>query len=150
MASTLSFRNLDVSVDDPVETWPLEAIATALARGGLSDWRRIIAAVRRDPWGPTARAVEQVLNYERPYGVAELMETAIARIRSAAEKTERSEVAQEMREILQASGLNQAEFASRIGTSRTRLSTYLSGRVTPSAALMLRARRVRERSQPST
>jgi hypothetical protein len=33
MASTLSFRNLDVSVDDPVETWPLEALATALARG---------------------------------------------------------------------------------------------------------------------
>jgi hypothetical protein len=29
----------------------------------------------------------------------------------------------------------------RLGTSRTRLSTYMSGRVTPSAALMLRMRR---------
>ncbi len=35
-----------------------------------------------------------------------------------------------------------AEFASRIGTSTSRLSTYAAGKVTPSAALMLRIRRL--------
>lgn len=40
------------------------------------------------------------------------------------------------------SGLSRAEFASRVGTSASRLSTYVSGRVTPSAALLLRMRRV--------
>ena len=34
------------------------------------------------------------------------------------------------------------DFALRLGTSRSRLSTYMSGKVTPSAALMLRMRRV--------
>jgi DNA-binding transcriptional regulator YiaG len=142
MASTLVFRNVDVDVNDPVETWPLEAMATAIGRGGLPEWRRIVAAIRRDPWGPVARAVEQVLSYERPYGTAELLDAAIARARTAAETAERDAVAEQMRELVRASGLNQAQFASRLGTSRTRLSTYLSGRVTPSAAMLLRAQRV--------
>ncbi len=45
MPSRLAFRNVDVQPENPVETWPQEAIATALARGGLSDWCRIVAAV---------------------------------------------------------------------------------------------------------
>jgi transcriptional regulator with XRE-family HTH domain len=38
--------------------------------------------------------------------------------------------------------LFRAEFASQIGTSTSRLSTYATGKVTPSAALMLRMSRV--------
>ncbi|MFD2862989.1 helix-turn-helix domain-containing protein [Salininema proteolyticum] len=38
--------------------------------------------------------------------------------------------------------MSQAEFAERIGTSASRLSTYISGKVMPSAALMVRIRRV--------
>jgi transcriptional regulator with XRE-family HTH domain len=34
------------------------------------------------------------------------------------------------------------DFAERTGTSRSRLSTYMSGKVMPSAALMVRMRRV--------
>ncbi len=66
----LAFRNVDVSPDDPVSEWPLEAIQTALERGGLSHWRRLAAAVRAQPWGPVARQIEEVLTYSRPYGVA--------------------------------------------------------------------------------
>lgn len=40
-------------------------------------------------------------------------------------------------EAFHRSGLTQAEFAARIGTSRTRLSTYLRGTVMPSAALLI-------------
>lgn len=144
MGSTLVFRNVDAEVDDPVETWPLEALATALTRGSLVDWRRIVAVIRQDPWGPVARSVEEVLSYERPYGTAALFESLVQRARSAAEGQERKAVAEQMRAMVRASGLTQEQFASRLGTSRTRLSTYLSGRVTPSAALFLRAQRVSE------
>lgn len=37
------------------------------------------------------------------------------------------------------SGFTAAEFAARLGTSPSRLSTYLSGKVMPSAALLVRA-----------
>jgi DNA-binding transcriptional regulator YiaG len=140
--TTLAFRNVDVSSADPVSAWPLEAIQTALERGGLGDWRRLAAAIRADPWGPVARRIEELLAYSRPYGVAPAFERAIAQSRAAAEAAEREAVAVEVRELVDRSGLSQAEFASRVGTSASRLSTYASGKVTPSAALLLRMRHV--------
>lgn len=140
--SALQFRNVDVSPDDPVSSWPNEAIQTALERGGLSDWRRLAAEVRAEPWGPVARRIEEVLGYSRPYGIAEGMERVIARARARAEAAERHQVAQEVKSLIDGSGLTRAVFASRIGTSTSRLSTYSTGRVTPSAALLLRMRRV--------
>jgi ribosome-binding protein aMBF1 (putative translation factor) len=117
-------------------------VATALERGDLADWHRIAAEVRADPWGRTARQVEEVLSYSRPYGVAEVMETVLARARERTEADERAAVAAEITEAVKRSGLSRAEFASRIGTSPSRLSTYTSGKVTPSASLLLRIRRV--------
>ena len=140
--STLTFRNVDVSPATPVSAWPLEAIQTALERGGLADWRRLAAATQAEPWGPVARRVEEVLAYSRPYGVAAAFERAIAQSRAAAEAAEREAVAVEIRGLVDRSGLSQAKFASRIGTSASRLSTYVGGKVTPSAALLLRMRRV--------
>jgi len=140
--TSLAFRNVDVSPDDPVTEWPAEAIQTALERGGLADWRRLAAAIEEQPWGPLARDLEDVLAYSRPYGVTEAMERIIGRARLAAEEAEREEVATEVREFVAASGLSRTEFASRIGTSPSRLSTYATGKVTPSAALVLRMRRV--------
>lgn len=40
------------------------------------------------------------------------------------------------------SGVSQASFAAALGTSQPRLSTYITGRVMPSAALMIRAQRL--------
>jgi transcriptional regulator with XRE-family HTH domain len=51
-------------------------------------------------------------------------------------------VAAEIRNLVDGSGLSRQDFAERIGMSRSRLSTYISGRVVPSAALMVRIRRV--------
>lgn len=136
--STLTFRNIDASPADPVSGWPIEAIQTALERGGLSDWRRLAAAVDNKPWGPVARRIEEVLRYSRPYGIAEAMERVIAHARAKTERSERDEVAQEINRLIDKSGLTRAEFASRVGTSPSRLSTYANGRVTPSATLLLR------------
>lgn len=61
--SPLAFRNVDASPEDQVSEWPLEAIQTALERGGLSHWRRLTRAIHAQPWGPVARRVEEALTY---------------------------------------------------------------------------------------
>ena len=148
--SPLAFRNVDVLPGDPVTEWPLEAIQTALERGGLEHWRRLADAIWVDPWGPIARRVEEVLSYSRPYGTAAVFERTIARARKAAEASERDAVAAEIDRLVRASGLSRAEFASRVGTSASRLSTYVTGKVIPSAALVVRMRRaaVSNHNQP--
>jgi DNA-binding transcriptional regulator YiaG len=140
--SPLAFRNVDASPDDPVSEWPLEAIQTALERGGLSHWRRLASSVRAQPWGPVARQIEEVLTYSRPYGVAELMERIISNSRQEVATEERATVAAEVAELVENSGLSRTEFATMVGTSPPRLSTYITGKVTPSAALMLRMSRL--------
>lgn len=136
----LTFRNLTIDPFAPVTDWPTEAIQTALERGDLADWHRLAVEVGQRPWGRTARKLEEVLGYSRPYGVAEALEAVIARARARAEQREREEVAAEIRQAIERSGLTRAEFASRIGTSGSRLSTYASGKVAPSATLLVRIR----------
>jgi DNA-binding transcriptional regulator YiaG len=138
----LAFRNLTITPDTPVSEWPTEAVQATLERGDLADWHRLVIEIRADPWGWTARQVEEVLSHSRPYGIAEAIETVLARSRERAEARERAQVADEIRQAIAHSGLSRAEFASRIGTSASRLSTYASGKVTPSASLMLRIGRV--------
>jgi DNA-binding transcriptional regulator YiaG len=138
----LAFRNLEISPDAPVSSWPTEAVQTALERGDLEHWRRIVAEVNHDPWGRTARQLEEVLSHSRPYGIADMMDVVLARARRRAEDQEREQVAAEVRDAIARSGLSRSEFASRIGTSPSRLSTYATGKVTPSAALMIRMRKV--------
>ncbi|MGH3646302.1 MAG: helix-turn-helix domain-containing protein [Micromonosporaceae bacterium] len=141
---SLAFRNLTISPQDPVAIWPAEAIQAALERGDLGHWQRIVAELKREPWGHAARRLEEVLGYSRPYGVADAMAAVLQRIRTRTENDERAEVAAEFRHAITESGLSRAEFASRIGTSPSRLSTYATGKVTPSAALMVRIRRLLE------
>jgi DNA-binding transcriptional regulator YiaG len=148
--TALAFRNVTVTPDQPVAEWPIEAIQTALERGGLTHWRRLAEAIANDPWGPVAQSIEEVLGYSRPYGVAEAMERVIADARARAERGDRDVVAAEVRDLVEASGLGRAGFAARIGTSTSRLSTYATGRVTPSAALIVRMRRVARNARRST
>jgi len=141
MTTALKFRNLAASPDDPVETWPFEGILAAVERGTLPDWRRLAKAIQADPWGPVAQQVLEAVRLARPYGTTELLKGVVARARKLAADSERAEVAAEVRRLVSDSGLSQNDFAERIGTSRSRLSTYMSGKVVPSAALMVRMRR---------
>lgn len=139
---TLAFRNLELRPDTPVARWPTEAVRIALERGDLADWHRLAVEIDHDPWGSIARKVEEVLRADRPYGVTEAMESVIERARARAESAERAAVAAEIAGALARTGLTRAELASRLGTSPSRLSTYLSGKVTPSATLLVRLRRL--------
>src|SRR5947208_3337963 len=109
--SGLCFRNIDASPGDPVESWPLEAIQTALERGSLQHWRRLAAAIKAQPWGSVARDLEEILSYSRPYGVAKTMERVMERARNDAEAAERDAVATEVRQLIDDSGLSRPEFA---------------------------------------
>lgn len=138
---TAPVRNVDVPSDD-IESWPYEAIVATIERGTISDWARIGKAIGSAPWGEVARQVEEYLAYADEPAVASLLSRRIDRARQEAGRAERAEVAARVRTYVHRSGLSREQFARRIGTSRTRLSTYCSGKVTPSAALMLRMSRV--------
>jgi DNA-binding transcriptional regulator YiaG len=142
MSSGLKFRNVNVSPDDPVEAWPFEGILAAVERGTLPDWRRLATAIREDPWGPVAQQVLEAVELSRPYGTTQLLEGVVDRARQLAADCERIEVATEVKSLVGESGLSQQDFAERIGTSRSRLSTYMSGKVVPAASLLVRMRRV--------
>jgi hypothetical protein len=58
--------------------------------------------------------------------------------------------ASEVRVLVTRSGLSKPEFAERIGTSRSRLSTYMSGKVVPSATLMVRMQRLAHHASERT
>ena len=66
----------------------------------------------------------------------------MARARKLAADSERADVASEVQALVARSGMSKQDFAERIGTSRSRISTYTSGKVVPSATLMVRTRRV--------
>lgn len=83
-----------------------------------------------------------MLTNSRPYGVAKLMERIISDARQEVAAAERAAVAREVAELVENSGISRAEFATKVGTSTSRLSTYITGKVTPSAALMLRMHRL--------
>ncbi|WP_445162514.1 XRE family transcriptional regulator [Mycobacterium sp. Dal123C01] len=140
--------------DQPVEFWPTSAIRSALQGGDIDTWKRIAAALKRDPFGRTARQVEEVLDGTRPYGISKAMWEVLERARTHLEANERTEVARHVRLLIERSGLAQQEFAARIGVAPEDLATYLDGSVSPSASLMIRIRRLSDRfvkvkSEPS-
>lgn len=139
---TVQFRNVDASPEDDVRTWPYEALVTVVDRGLVPDWQPVFAEVRRSPWGRVARRLDRHLGYREPDGVGALFRLAIDRARADADRRDRDEVAARVRAAVERSGCTNAGFASLVGTSASRLSTYLSGKVTPSAALLIRIERV--------
>lgn len=144
---SLAFRNVDADPDDPVRTWPFEAIVTAIERGTVRDWARISAVLRGDPWGDVARAVEDYLGYADHSGATELFRRAIDRARAERDAADRARVAARVRTLVADSPLTAAGFAARAGTSASRLSTYVTGKVVPSATMMLRLERVAENAK---
>ncbi len=133
------------SDDPPVEFWPTASIRAALESGDIAIWQRIVMAVKRDPYGRTARQVEEVLEVAAPYGVSRALNEVLGRARRHLEANERAEAARHVRLLLERSGLTEPEFASRIGVTGGDLSAYLDSTVSPPASLMIRMRRLSDR-----
>lgn len=139
---TARFRNVDVPAGALPSAWPYEAIVAMIERGLIQDWAVLSRDIRRDPWGDVARQVTDYLADQEPTGVGPLLARVIQRSREETAESEKAEVAREIDELVRASGMTSAAFAARIGTSPSRLSTYRRGTVTPSAAVLLRMRRL--------
>ena len=131
--------------DRPVEFWPTSAIRAALETDDLTVWQRIVVAIKRDPYGRTARQVEEVLETARPYGVSKALAEVLIRTREHLEANERAEVGRHVQALLERSGLGPDEFASRIGVPSKDFAAYLSGATSPPASLMIRMRRLSDR-----
>ncbi len=138
-------ESMSSAEDRPVEFWPTSAIRSALQTGDITVWQRIVVAIKRDPFGRTARQVEEVLSHCDPAGVSKALDEVIVRSRAHLEANERAEVARHIRLLLDRSGLSEPEFASRVGLPTDDLTLYLNGKVSPPASLMIRMRRLSDR-----
>lgn len=143
---SVKFRNVEASPADDVRSWPYEALVAVVDRGLVADWKPVFDEIRRSPWGSVARRVERYLSYRARDGIGVLFALAIERARTRSDESDRADVAAQIRAAVERSGLTNAQFAELVGTSASRLSTYLSGKVTPSAALLRRMERAASRS----
>lgn len=140
----LTFRNIDASPDDPVDDWGPEGVLAAIENGSLSHWRTINFAVKADPWGPVADWVLQAnrITATRDEGADPVAGLLAEQVQVARDRWERDQVATELARLRASAGLSITAMAERLGTSRTRMSAYLSGRTMPSAGFLVRARRL--------
>lgn len=136
--SALQFRNLDVTPDDPVEEWGTEGILAAIDRGGIEDWQKIQHALETHPNGTVADSVEEALTVAESEGAR----AYIAHCLADARMNDKVRFARTFRTWVRESGLSRTELAEYLGTSRSRLSTYESGQVTPSAVIAEKVRQL--------
>jgi DNA-binding transcriptional regulator YiaG len=141
---TVTFRHVDFDPASPIDNWPVEAIETVMDRGSLSDWRRLAAAIRRNPWGPAARTVETIAGWDEHYGVDALMTNVIHRAREEVDVGGRTGYAEQIRSWRAGTGMTLREFALAAGTSASRLSDYENAKVAPTTTVLGRLRHVAE------
>jgi DNA-binding XRE family transcriptional regulator len=142
---TTVFRNVDVDEAASPDEWPFEAVVACIERGVLSDWRRLAATIRSNPWGPCARAIEEIVSWDENYGVDRLFGRIIEHARDEADAESRREYGKGIRDVRMALGMTMREFAPLIGTSAARLASYESGKVAPTVNLFGRVDRVARR-----
>ena len=135
---TVLLRNVDADLTLNPREWPFEALVTVITRGLIPDWQPIFREMRARPWGRLAKRVEAAIALDPDDPASKLFGIIMNKARSAREERDRQAVATQVREAISRSGKTQQQFAANIGTSASRLSTYASGSVTPSAAMLLR------------
>ncbi|KAA1421710.1 helix-turn-helix transcriptional regulator [Nocardioides humilatus] len=139
----LVMAGVDPDRPGPVLTTP-DQVAMAWDHGGMPAWRGQLAIIAANPWAPYCAEVRDLAAAAGRTAAVHALEECAKVYRTRFERRERELVAREIRELVAISGLSQREFASMLGTSASRLSTYVNGLVTPSATLMVRIRRVSE------
>lgn len=105
---------------------------------GLPEWRRALAPVALNPWGPEVGLLGSLARAADLTAAVAAVEWCTQVFRARFEEAERREVAREICRLIELSGCSQRDFAHHVGTSASRMSTYANGLVTPSAAMMLR------------
>ena len=133
----LLMEDLDPSDPAPIPRSP-EALRLVVDGHGVDAWRRVLANVSGNPWGPHVALLADLARAADLPVLAQAIEACARVYRKRLEDDERLAVAREIRRLVATSGLSQRQFAKHVGTSAPRMSTYSNGVVTPSAAMMLR------------
>jgi DNA-binding transcriptional regulator YiaG len=133
---SVRFRNVDVDTSRPADDWPAEALEIVLDRGALGDWRHLSTAIRANPWGPAARAIEQAAASADHYGIDQVMLDLIRDARAQVDRSARQRYAKRIKSLRRRTGLSQREFARLVGTSASRLSDYENGKVAPTTDVL--------------
>ncbi len=129
----------DAPPAQPITT--LEEYRRVFEEETVVEWRRhFTRTVLDNPWSAVAEDVVATADRMGWHGQAASRFLALYRRRF--EDREREVVAREIKRMVRQSGVSQREFAQLIGTSASRLSTYVTGSTTPSAAMLLRISRV--------
>lgn len=134
----LHFRNITATPDDPVREWGFEGMLAAIDRGYAVHWSRMAAAIAAEP------ALEQV--FDEAADAAESTATVkLIRLKIAHARRSAREVAVDrLRNAYRTTGLTQKDLAEKLGTSRSRLNTYLTGAVTPAMDVLVSIERLAE------
>lgn len=120
----------------------IDQLMDLIHHGNARRWRAALLPLIESPWGPYGEHVVRLAKDAGHDAIAELLQDCRKVFRTRQEQRERDAIAREIRRLVAISGLTQRQFAAQIGTSPSRLSTYVNGRVIPSAAMLLRIRRV--------
>lgn len=153
LCSEAALELLTVGPHDPSAAPELASegdLLETFASGDVVLWRRLVAAALAEPWaGRVDGHLALIDPEERPCEFASVRALA-ATARRIAEEDERRAVADHIRTTVASTGLTQREFATLVGTSPSRLSTYVTGSVTPSAAMLLRINRMAKRTRTAS
>lgn len=136
----LLLAGVDHTIPGPMPTSAADLQRTVEQRGA-DVWRRMLATVAANPWGPGAAYLIDLARAAELPEAADAVEGCAKVFRKRIEEAERLDVAMEIRRLVAISGCSQRTFAKYVGTSAPRLSTYVNAQVTPSAAMMLRISR---------
>ena len=127
-----------------------DQLVNLIVHGDARQWRAALLPLIESPWGPYGLHIVRLTREADLDAVATLLEECRKVYQHRQEQRERDAIGREIRRLVAISGLTQRQFAARIGTSPSRLSTYVNGRVIPSAAMLLRIRRVAHSQFPPT
>ncbi len=116
-------------------------LAALIRNGTVRAWRAALAPVAANPWSPYADRLADLADRAGLPVVAQSLRDCRTVYQLRREEKDRIAVGREIRRLVAISGLTQREFAAYVGTSPSRLSTYAAGKVTPSAAMLLRMQR---------
>lgn len=134
----LRFRNIDATPDDPVEQWGFEGMLAAIDRGYASDWRKLAEALVANP------ALAPVFDEAREAAESQATVAVIDAALAAARQSPSERALGRLRSAYRGTRLTQAELAARLGTSRTRVNSYLTGKVTPSMDVLVAVEQIAE------
>ncbi|GAA3802067.1 hypothetical protein [Nocardioides panacisoli] len=135
---------LQQGVDRSCPAPPVESVEELLdiaENGTIGEWRHLVGLASESAWSPYAVRVADLAREAGFEHAAAMIAALLDLCREQQREAERDTVAREIGRLVALSGVPEPEFAAWMGTTPERLSTYASGTVTPSAAVMLRISR---------